>query len=115
MQKIWKVILTISIAINLVLGVILLDKPNTSLTDSEVYIKRIDSLELVLDSLNIRRDSIKERIDTVEILLDKIIVKYEKDRNIIINNSVIDDYLFFTEYLKTRFDSCNNSQTVKRN
>ena len=98
MQKVWKVILVLSIATNLVLGFILLDKPRMNPTDSKVYIKKIDSLESVIDSLGIKRDSIKEEIDTVRIYLDKVNASYEEDRSVIINNSVSDDYLFFSEY-----------------
>lgn len=118
MQKVWKVILVLSIATNLVLGFILLDKPHMNPTDSKVYIKKIDSLESVIDSLGIKRDSIKEEIDTVRIYLDKVNAGYEEDRSVIINNSVSDDYLFFSEYLernKTRLDSINNSSTAKGN
>lgn len=118
MQKVWKVILVLSIATNLVLGFILLDKPRMNPTDSKVYIKKIDSLESVIDSLGIKRDSIKEEIDTVRIYLDKVNASYEEDRSVIINNSVSDDYLFFSEYLernKTRLDSINNSSTAKGN
>lgn len=118
MQKVWKVIFIISITINLVLGFILLSGPNTHYTNSKEYIEKIDSLELVINSLNLKRDSIKERIDTVEISLNRVNTSYEKDRNIIINNSVSDDYFFFSEYLKRnrkRFDSLYNSPTIKRN
>lgn len=118
MQKVWKVILILSIATNLVLGFILLDKPSMYSTDSKVYIKKIDSLESVIDSLGIRRDSIKGEIDTIRIYLDKVNTNYEEDRSVIINNSVSDDYLFFSEYLernKARLDSINNSSTAKGN
>lgn len=118
MQKVWKVILVLSIATNLVLGFILFDKPHMNPTDSKVYVKKIDSLESVIDSLGIRRDSIKGKIDTVRIYLDKVNASYEEDRSVIINNSVIDDYLFFSEYLernKARLDSINNSSTAKGN
>ena len=116
MQKGWKVILSISILINLFLTFILLSKPNT--TDSKVYTKKIDSLESVIGNLNVRKDSIRERIDTIEVFLDKVIMSYEEDRNVIVNNSIIEDYLFFSEYLKRnkeRFDSIYNSPTTKGN
>ena len=115
MQKAWKVILVISIIINLVLGFIWLSENKP---DSSVYVVKIAKLESELDSLKLVRDSIKVRIDTIMIQISNNEKVYEQILDSITNNSVSDDYLFFTEYLernKARFDSINNPKPIKGN
>ena len=108
MSKVWKIALILSCSLNLILGFVLLDRPKVTST------YKIDSLEHVIDSLQVKRDSIKSNIDTVKIILNNTEEKYEKDRDIILNNSVTDDYIFFTNYLE-RFCNRNNSDSVKNN
>lgn len=111
MQKAWKVILILSITANLVLGFILLSKPKIRESNSRVYIEKIDSLELELSLIQQARDSIRGSIDTTIVKIDDNNRDYEKTRDIILSNSITDDYVFFTEYLKwnkERLDSINN-------
>lgn len=111
MQKAWKVILILSITANLVLVFILLSKPKVRESNSRVYIEKIDSLELELSLIQQARDSIRGSIDTTIVKIDNNNRDYEETRDIILSNSVNDDYVFFTEYLKwnkERLDSINN-------
>lgn len=108
MQKGIRVLLIVSLIINIVLGVIIVT--NKREYSPEEYINKIDSLELELSSISNKRDSIKEVIDTVYSYLNETEKDYEEIRDVIINNTVNDDYLFFTEYLrqnKLRLDSLN--------
>ena len=102
MQKAWKIILTLSIIINLILGFILSNKSRSREFDSSIYTEKIDSLELELFTLQKTRDSIRSSIDTVIIEINKNEKNYEESRDIILSNSVSDDYMFFTEYLSKR-------------
>lgn len=111
MSKGWKIIFSISIAINLVLGYLLYSEPVPTNSDSEKFIEKIDSLELELNSIQERRDEVKEEIDTVYVQLENINKEYVETRDRIIANSPNDDYSFFVEYLrrnKARLDSINN-------
>lgn len=111
MQKAWKVILILSITINLALGFILLSKPKSREPDYNIYIERIDSLESELSTLRQVRDSIRSSIDTITTEIGNNEKNYEEIRDVILSNSVSDDYLFFTEYLskrEQRYDSINN-------
>lgn len=108
-QKALKVILVISIAINILLGFILSTKHKQ--INNDVYVDKIDSLELEIYKLQEVKDSVKEVIDTIIIEINKNNKTYEENRNVILSNSVSDDYLFFTEYLRwnRRRDSINNN------
>lgn len=112
MQKGWKAGLIISIVINLCfLGYILLSKPKSIEANPNVYTEKIDSLGLELNALKQIRDSIRSSIDTITIEINNNKESYEETRDIILSNSVDDDYLFFTDYLrknKERLDSINN-------
>lgn len=110
MQKAWKIILAISLTTNLLLGYILYSRQNTLSPNPDEFIERIDSLELELNVLREQKDSIRVRIDTTFVEIATNTKKYEEARYTIINNSVIDDYIFFTEYLESnreRLDSIN--------
>lgn len=111
MQKAWKIILILSIVINFILGFILINMPKEEEYDFDVYIEKINSLELELSSLKQVRDSVRNLIDTVFIKISDNEKDYEETHNIILSNNVTEDYLFFTEYLrqnKLRLDSINN-------
>lgn len=111
MSKTWKVILSVSIAINLVLGYLLYSEPAPVNSDSEKFIEKIDSLESELNSIQERRDEVREEIDTVYIQLETIQKEYGETVDNIIANSPDDDYCFFVEYLrrnKARLDSISN-------
>ena len=106
-----KEFLTLSITINLILGFILLDRPKSEEPDFSIYTERIDSLELELSTLQQTRDSVRSSIDTITIKISDNEKNYEEIRDIILSNSVNDDYVFFTEYLKQnreRFRSIDN-------
>lgn len=67
-----------------------------------------------IDSILVNRDSILERVDTLYIELENNNKQYEKDLDIIINNSPSADLSFFKDYLdanRARLDSlCNSSR-----
>lgn len=79
--------------------------------DSKELIEQIDSLESKTIILQYKNDSIDQVIDTIYITLKENNKRYEENSNVIINNSVDEDYVFFTNYInrnKARFDSlCN--------
>lgn len=102
MAKTCKIILVVSIITNLILGFILLSTKKSIKPNFDSYVKTIDSLELELTTLKQTRDSIRSSIDTVYVEINNNKSSYEEIRNIILSNSVNDDYLFFTEYLSKR-------------
>ena len=111
MQKAWKVILILSIIINLALGFILLNRPKSEEPNFSIYTEKIDSLELELSTFRQIRDSVRSSIDTITIKISDNEKNYEEIRDIILSNSVNDDYVFFTEYLRQnreRLDSIDN-------
>ena len=111
MQKGWKVILSVSLAVNLILGYLLYNRPTHTSSDPKEFVERIDSLESELVSIQERRDEVKEEIDTVYILLKNVDKEYAEARDHIIANSLDDDYSFFVEYLernRARLDSIDN-------
>ena len=106
-KKYWYILLIIAV------GVILWCCPrgDSPVPDVSKYINKIDSLQSEIDSITTLRDSIDQRIDTVTITIEKAYIQYEKDRNIILNNTTSEDYMFFLEYIRSnqpRLDSINN-------
>lgn len=110
MQKIWKIIAIILIFI---IVLYLLWDRKRSVPNVDEYINKIDSLESVISNIHTKHDSIQVEIDTIYKEIASTESEYEEIYNIISNNSTNDDYLFFTNYLKERFDSVYNSQTTK--
>lgn len=111
MSKGWKIILFISLAVNLALGYFLYSKSAPVSLDSEQYVAKIDSLESELTFIQEHRDKVKEEIDTVYVQLQNVDKEYVETRNRVIANSLDDDYCFFIEYLernRARLDSINN-------
>lgn len=100
MQKAGKIILIISLLANIILGYIVYNKPKERDFDPSVYISKIDSLELEISFLNLSRSSLEDRIDTVFVELKVNNDKYKETYNTIINNTVNDDYIFFSEYIE---------------
>lgn len=100
MNKLGYFLFGISFIINLILVHKLFNRevinPNT---------EKIDSLELELKN---KKDSIVTLVDTVFIKIHTNNKEYEDIRNTIVNNTVNDDYIFFTKYLNSR-DSINNN------
>ena len=84
-----------------------------------LYFQDRQSPSLVIDNtdtLYVVRDSINREIDTVNMIIEKVQIKYETDRNTIINNNTSDDYLFFLQYINSnsaRLDSINNCESTK--
>lgn len=94
----------------LVVLVILLFNKHSEIPNT--YEDKIDSLQNEINIVSASRDSIDKKIDTVTILIEKTKIQYEKDRNIILSNTVSEDYEFFIEYIgnnKERLDSISNS------
>ena len=111
MQRIREVILILSIITNVALGYILYSNSSKVESNSEEFIAKIDSLELELSNLEVKRDSVNKEIDTVFVKLTAIEKEYEEKYINILSNSTSDDYVFFTDYLernKERLDSINN-------
>ena len=111
MQRIKEVIFILSIITNVALGYILYSNSSKVESNSEEFIAKIDSLELELSNLEVKRDSVNKEIDTVFVKLTVIEKEYEKKYIDILSNSTSDDYVFFTDYLernKERLDSINN-------
>ena len=106
-KKYWYIFLIIAV------GVILWCCPrgDSPVPDVSKYINKIDLLQSEIDSITTLQDSIDQRIDTVTITIEKTYIQYEKDRNIILNNTTSEDYMFFLEYIQSnqpRLDSVNN-------
>ena len=111
MQRIREVILILSLITNVALGYILYSNSSKVESNSEEFIAKIDSLELELSNLEVKRDSVNKEIDTVFVKLTAIEKEYEEKYINILSNSTSDDYVFFTDYLernKERLDSINN-------
>lgn len=95
----------------LLLLLLLYQKQNSDNINLKNYKKCIDSLELIIINQDILKDSIQNEIDTVYIKIKDNSIKHETMHNIIINNSISNDYIFFLEYLtknRSRLDSINN-------
>ena len=106
-KKYWYILLIIAV------GVILWCCPrgDSPVPDVSKYINNIDLLQSEIDSITTLQDSIDQRIDTVTITIEKTYIQYEKDRNIILNNTTSEDYMFFLKYIQSnqpRLDSVNN-------
>lgn len=85
----------------IILVIVVLCIPNNRKSE-EIIIPKVDTLLIV-------KDSIERQIDAVYINIEKEKIQYEENRNIIINNSTDEDYLFFKQYLdKSGLDSINN-------
>lgn len=111
MQRIKEVIFILSIVTNVALGYVLYSNSSKVESNSEEFIAKIDSLELELSNLEVKRDSVNKEIDTVFVKLTAIEKEYEEKYINILSNSTSDDYVFFTDYLernKERLDSINN-------
>lgn len=116
MRKSEKVILILFIINSLALGYIILKPTEKSLNSN--YSNKIDSLKSELLLIKTKRDSVNKRIDTTIVKIKQNERIYKETVNNIINNTVDDDYIFFINYLKEnreRFDSINNSNTIKGN
>lgn len=96
-----KNIVIIALILCTIILVVVLCIPNNRKSE-EIIIPKVDTLLTV-------KDSIERQIDAVYIDIEKVKIQYEENRNIIINNSTDEDYLFFKQYLdKSGLDSINN-------
>lgn len=113
MQTTERIILIVSIIINIIV-IYIVCKPSKQISNNS----KIDSLELVLDSIKVKRDSIREHIDTIIIKIKTNEKYYKETVNTIIRNDVNDDYVFFLNYLKwnrARLDSISDTIAIKGN
>ena len=81
-KKNWQILLVIAV------GIILWccwPKDDPAVPDVSEYVEKIDSLQFQIDSISTLRDSVDQRIDTVTITIEKTHIRYEKDRNTILN------------------------------
>lgn len=118
MSKWWGIAIVFLCVVNLIFGIIILFTPIHTEYNPSKYTNKIDSLEVELNYWKLKKDSINNIIDTVNTNIYYIEKDYEKVRDNIINNSISDDYLFFTDYLrknKERLDSINNLKSAKGN
>lgn len=78
--------------------------------DELPFLNKIDSLENVIDNFEQKRDSIKIVRDTIILQIKDNNKHYEEVRNNVINNTVIEDLEFFSEYIRKQQDrfSINN-------
>lgn len=60
------------------------------------------------DTVWYKVDSIQTVIDTLTIKETQVIHIYEKNEKNIMDNSVVDDYEYFSNFLRSRFPSSNN-------
>lgn len=92
-------------------------------TQEEIYIEKIDSLEIVNDSISYYNSLLLLKIDSLENLsskVDSVIVEiehwYEKELIDITNQPISSDIRFFTEYLSkidSGFVNSDNSKSIK--
>lgn len=61
--------------------------------------KSVESTKTEIDSIKNINDSLQLKVDSIDLKLDSINNWYEKNYNIIINQSVDSDLFFFSEYL----------------
>lgn len=73
-----------------------------------------DTIYIERDSLIYLKDSLINRLDTTNNTINRIDEKFSKDYDIVINQSVDSDYIFFTRYLERQFGS-NNKATIEAN
>lgn len=115
----WSEIILIVISVcNLIFGIIIVSTPLDVKPITDPYINKIDSLEVELNYWKCKKDSVNNVIDSVNSYFYLIEKDYDETRNNIINNSVSEDYIFFSNYLnqnRSRLDSINNSKSVKGN
>lgn len=87
----------------------------TALVAREQYERKptviTDTIYRERDSLIYLKDSLINRLDTTNDIINRIDEKFNKDYDIVINQSVDSDYLFFTRYLERQFGSDNKATT----
>lgn len=87
----------------------------TALVAREQYERKptviTDTIYRERDSLVYLKDSLINRLDTTNDIINRIDEKFNKDYDIVINQSVDSDYLFFTRYLERQFGSDNKATT----
>lgn len=67
--------------------------------DYNELVNHIDSLNSEISLLKLQRDSLHNVIDSSKVKVDVIEHWYEKELTDITNQSIVDDVVFFTEYL----------------
>ena len=118
MNKIDKIIkILCSFLIGVIIGFVIYNLFFTPKEISNLSNDKIDSLEMVIENISSKKDSIQKEIDTVYIKLTEIKEEHETNVNIILSNNVSEDYEFFAEYVNnfSGYIDSNNSSTTKNN
>jgi len=87
-------------------------------TPEAKILRKIDSLNVKVDSIRRANDSIKVIIDTTEIEIEHVYEKYIQIRDRIVTQSTDSDCVFFSNYLSEdskRFIDTINFEPVKAN
>lgn len=94
-----------------IIGIIL----GITVTGFSIYLFKHNQIttELIHDTISIKIDSIQERIDTV--FNDRVKLKYVYEKNVetISNQSADSDWVYYNNYLRSRFPG--DSLTIKAN
>lgn len=104
------------------LGVVLTYTTLTLFIEPEIVTivntSKIDSLQTIVNNLNLSIDSLKSIKDSVQIKIIKVNEQYKTQYSTVCKQSINDDIMFFTNYLsktnKGQFDS-DNSNTIETN
>lgn len=95
-MKWWEVVIVL---IALIIVVFMYDCYSRFYTDNNTYLQEISKLESKIDSIKSHRDSLHLVIDSTHTEMINIKHTYEKTVDIIHNNSVDSNYVFFTNYI----------------
>lgn len=95
-MKWWKVVIVL---IALIIVVFIYDCYSRYYTNNDTYLQEIQKLESKIDSIKSHRDSLHLVIDSTHTEMINIKHTYEKTVDIIHNNSVDSNYVFFTNYI----------------
>lgn len=102
MSNRWKwflVILSVCFLAMYIITCICLRRPAISSNDTQQLLERIDSLNLEVEKLRIENARLVSEIDSSEQRVQVIEKWYEKESDIVLNQSTDSDIVFFTRYL----------------
>lgn len=95
-MKWWEVVIVL---IALIIVVFMYDHYSRYYTNNDAYLQEMLKLESKIDSIKSHRDSLHLVIDSTHTEMINIKHTYEKTVDIIHNNSVDSNYVFFTNYI----------------
>lgn len=95
-MKWWEVVIVL---MALIIVVFMYDCYSRYYTDNNTYLQEMLKLESKIDSIKSHRDSLHLVIDSTHTEMINIKHTYEKTVDIIHNNSVDSNYVFFTNYI----------------